>query len=268
MATDDLPDEWEIEGAWYLFTQAKEVIDEYIDGISASDVNHESPEYPRDISEEAIPIGNIEPLVQLTELLNQHQSTVYGTELSDRLDTSPAILSKIIHRSGYVKAKDAIQLLDRIRSFLLEIENSHAVATDSASDGSSPQSTKELTSPDVKTEKWVVVDHSKPVANLIESLTDTLEKIVHHLKTNNSLAELDAVSQLRIARLKAVLETTLKLLDAPMMEKGILKAAGEFSTEVAKDFAKDELKKGMGHLLSIAGDQLLKLYVIATERPF
>ncbi|MEH6742473.1 hypothetical protein [Hyphomonas sp.] len=266
MSTSDLPDEWEIEGAWSLYGQASEIVDQYVDGLSASDVNHDSPEYPRDHSEEAIPVGEIEPLVQLTELLNQYQRTAYGTELSERIDASPTILNKIIHRTGYLKPRDALRLLDGFRLLLTDIENSHAVSDNTVSDLSPPIENNEFVQR-VPVEKWVVVDQSEPVVTLIEELNRNLEHIILLLQQNNSLADLDSISQLRMARLKAMLETSLKLLDAPMMENGLLRATGEFTSNVAKEFAKDELKKGLGQLLNVAGEQLLKLYVILTERP-
>ena len=262
--SEPLPDEWEIEEAWRLFIAAKDVVEQYIDGLSSSDTNHDAPGLIDEHSYSSIPLSEFLELSQLAAMLNQYENTAYGSFLTERSGISPSVLSKILRSSGSVNAKDALDILDKFKSILIEIENDIG-----GTSGGDPENS--LTPPpkrqrsDIKTEAWVTVDGSSAVAELIHELTLNLEQVISILQKNNSLAELDGVAQLRMARLKAVLQTTLNLLDSPLIETGILHSASSIAKSAAEEFAKEELKKGLGVLMNVIHDKLIELYVVLTN---
>lgn len=267
MFSDDFPnDDWSLDLAWDYYARAKYEIDTLIERATSADVNLDGADSRFEDSQVTFPIGEIDSLVFLGNLLNKFDSTAYGSALAEETEISPVALSKVIKGRGYLTPHDAISLLDRLKTLLLKIENDvpdHSQFEEQAA--VTPESITEQTE-NMISEKWTPKSESAEVGQLIDALTRNLEDVVEIIQRNNSLAEMDGVSQLRLNRLKAVLKTALLILDAPMVETGLLKTASTLASEAGKEFVKDEMKKGLGNLLQIVSEQAMELYVKLTVR--
>ena len=253
-----IDDERDIEFAWSLYSEARAQLEENIDLLTSTEVNPDGEEYYSKIH-----LARFSPLTELANLLNGYDTTAYGSYLEDETEIAPAALSKLIKGQQHFSASSAIKILDSFKTLLTTIENNLAQTNDGFS-ANTPQS-KSIPHIDLNAEKWVPKSESAEVGKLIEKLTRHLEEIVDIFQRNNSLAELDGVNQLRIERLRSVLKTTLKLLDAPLIETGILKKASDLAGVAGKEFAKDEMKQGLSRLLNMVSDEALKIYLALTN---
>ncbi len=61
------------------------------------------------------------------------------------------------------------------------------------------------------------------------------------------------------AQLVAILETTLAVLKAPMLEPGLLKKAARVAKEIAEKTARKKVEEGLGVGLSYAAKKLWEL---------
>ena len=256
-------EEWDLDLAWDYYARAKQAVDSMIDQSTATDVNPTNPDPLYEEHQNSLPVGHIDDLVFLSNLLNHFESTAYGSELVREIDIHPSALSKVIKGKGFLSAPDAISLLDRIKTLLLKIEN-QAPEEDAIDHDVLSKSDTDQLKRSIAAEKWVARDASADVGRLIDDLTKNLEDVVEIMQRNNSLAELDGINQLRISRLKAVLKTTLNILESPMVEQGLLKTASKMAADAGKEFAKDEMKKGLSSLLDLISKQALELYVKIT----
>lgn len=267
MNSDQFPsDDWSLDLAWDYYARAKQEIDSLIEQSTSADVNPNHPDPDIEEWHLTVPVGQIDSLIFLSNLLNRFSSTAYGSALSDETEISPVTLSKVIKGKGFLAPSDAISLLDRLKTLLFKIENEAPEELGPVkAENSSPIALKSNPS-EIPAEKWSPQSESAEVGRLIDTLTQNLEDVVQIIQRNNSLAELEGVSLIRLNRLKAVLKTALVILEAPLVETGLLKKASELASEAGKEFAKDELKKGMSSLLQIISDQALELYIKLTMR--
>lgn len=265
MNSDEFPiDEWSLDLAWDYYARSKQAVDSLIDRSTATDVNPTNPDPFSEDFQNSIPISHIDELVFLSNLLNQFESTAYGSALAKEIDVSPSALSKVIKGKGFLSASDAISLLDRIKTLLLKIENETPQEEDHLENSAPNEESNTQETYSIEAERWIPSGTSAEVGRLIDVLTKNLEDVVEIMQRNNSLAELDGVNQLRVSRLKAVLRTTLNILDSPLVESGILKKASKLASDAGKEFAKDEMKKGLSSLLEQISKQALELYVKLT----
>ncbi len=68
--------------------------------------------------------------------------------------------------------------------------------------------------------------------------------------------EQQALTQLERAQLITILETTLAVLKAPMVETGLLKKAGKALSRVVRKAAEKKVEEGLGSLADMASNEI------------
>lgn len=244
-----IEDDWDLDHAWQLFAQATTEVDRLITDITQIDVVEDDHQFYNEIQ-----ISSLASTCALAVLLADFERSAYGTELVEETQISPTILNKLINSRGSLKPAEATHTIDQFRIVLNRIESDFVQRH--PSDSEPKEAGLQLSA-----EQWVEKGSSVDVRTLISELVSRLEAIIQIFETSNSLAETSGVSTIRMAELRAVMKTALAVLDAPLIERGLIKRAGAIAQEASESFAKDEIQRGLSFLLKEVGDKALELYV-------
>ena len=111
----------------------------------------------------------------------------------------------------------------------------------------------------IVTDSWVHTGHRKAVKEKILLLSTTLEETLELIINSNLPEDMRAISELERAQLVALLQTTLQMLKAPLVEKGLLRKLAEITGEISKKTAHKKAEQGLGSMLDRAGALLVDL---------
>ena len=83
-----------------------------------------------------------------------------------------------------------------------------------------------------------------------------LDEVIQRTRGANVPPEQQALTQLERAQLITILETTLAVLKAPMVETGLLKKAGKALSRVVRKAAEKKVEEGLGSLADMASNEI------------
>ena len=161
-----------------------------------------------------------------------------------------------------VDTKEAYILASKVVSFLRSIEGEFSEETipDSTSQEAKPEPEIEQSGPEVQAVQWIVLPHTSTIKEQITEIAILLDSIIDSARGSNLPESERALSDIERVQLIAILETALKLLKAPMVEKGLLKKSREGLWDVAKKTAQKRTEEGFGRLAE-EGAKLLELLI-------
>lgn len=108
-------------------------------------------------------------------------------------------------------------------------------------------------------DEWVYVKRGSRAKEIIVAVSELLDEAVFLAKTTNLPEDQAALTDIERAQLIAILETTLAVLKAPMVEPGLLKKTARIAREVAEKTAKKKVEEGLGFGLGLAAKKLAEL---------
>ncbi|OCJ15293.1 hypothetical protein A6U87_24420 [Rhizobium sp. AC44/96] len=98
----------------------------------------------------------------------------------------------------------------------------------------------------VWTERWVYVRRGSRAKEIIIDVSELLEEAILLAKTTNLPEAQAGLTDIERAQLIAILETTLAMLKAPMVEPGLLKKTARVANDVAQKAAKTKVEEALG----------------------
>jgi hypothetical protein len=146
--------------------------------------------------------------------------SAYDDPLPKVLRLPPALVRKFQKFSGSVKLKEAQMLVDRLRTYLRsmdqpddepdEVKNDLVISTPIAAKSAFPAI------------EWRSVPRTSEVKQQIAQVSQILDEIVARIQGSNNAPEDQYLTEIERRQLIAVLQTTLIVLKAPIVEKGLL----------------------------------------------
>jgi hypothetical protein len=182
------------------------------------------------------------------------------------LGINPSVANKLKNFDAKLRAPVMIAALGRARSYLRTLESEHGsdrpspeyeanqdLLIQELADAHPPQAIQ------VWTEQWVYVKRGSRTKEIIVAVSELLDEAVLLAKTTNLPEDQAALTDIERAQLIAILETTLAVLKAPMVELGLLKKTASIAREVAEKTAKKKVEEGLGFGLGLAAKKLAEL---------
>lgn len=179
---------------------------------------------------------------------------------------NPSLLNKLTNIDAKLRGPVMVAVLGRTRSYLRTLESEHG------GDGSFPeheenqdkliQEIADAHPPQpiqVWTEQWVYVRRGSRAKEINVHVSELLDEVVLLAKTTNLPEDQAALTNIERAQLIAILETTLAVLKAPMVEPGLLKKTARLAKEVAERTAKKKAEEALGAGLTHVAKRLLDL---------
>jgi hypothetical protein len=175
---------------------------------------------------------------------------------------------------GTIRIRDAQIIADRIRSYLRSLDqrtdNNDDFIVDETelvdellSSDSKPQAeaaTIQISANSLSfsfsAERWALIGSSGDAKAKIHAISHLLESIVEQSRSSNLPPEDQILTELERKQLIALLETVLAVLKAPMVEKSLLRRAGETLQRTAASAAEKGVQKGVGNLAEIAAQKI------------
>lgn len=166
---------------------------------------------------------------------------VSNTELSEQAGLGGTFFSTVARDGRKPKLANMLKALEAIT----------ATANDRLSDVDRAESSKNS--------GWVQNPHYSNSA-LTDKLQQDLLELIRQLKVSNSLSEVQEIDLLTRNSLIALLETTIALLKAPLIEKSIISQAGNSLKALSMKIASDSSAGFFGGLAGVAAAQLLSYF--------
>lgn len=162
-----------------------------------------------------------------------------------------------------VDRNDAYTLASKVTSFLRSIEGEFSEESESEAASPQSQTVSDLNQqPDLAlpADQWVLVTPNPSLKEQIAELSILLDSIIESIRGSNLPNSDRALSEIERAQLIAILETALKLLKAPMIEKGLLKKSRDGLLDAAKKTAQKQTEDGFERLAE-EGGRLLEILI-------
>lgn len=189
--------------------------------------------------------------------------SIYSSDLPSELNVPPSQLNKLTKIRGIIDAYSALNVANRIKSFLRTVESNHSI---SPIEETIPEEKSEnkTTIPDqksfsVNSSEWVLVKKSDSVQNHIHALINIFDNTITRINSSNLPPEEYFLNELERAQLIALLETTLNMLKSPMVETGMLKNVSTSLKDAAKKASNKKLQESFGSILSETSDLITNL---------
>jgi len=176
-----------------------------------------------------------------------------------------SVANKLKNIDAKLRAPVMIAALSRTRSYLRMLESEFGgkkLAVEHFERDQALQETIEahpLQPIQVWTEQWVYVKQGSRAKQIINEVSELLDEAVLLAKTTNLPQDQAALTDIERAQLIAILETTLAVLRAPMLEPGLLKKTARLATEIAEKTAKNNAEEALGMGLRFAAKKLWEL---------
>ncbi len=201
----------------------------------------------------------IEHILELSEVIVQLLDLSSTAYVENGLGINSALLSKFVKMRGAVPLHQAKAIASRLRTLLRSMDQASAPAparrTREAAKPTPPK--KELIV--VAGQRWVSVGSSSQTKIKIAAISALLETIIEQTTRSNAPPEDQALSELERQQLIAVLETALNVLKSPLVEKGLLKKAGDMLEESAGKAVEKGVQEGLVGLMTAAGKRIFDL---------
>lgn len=209
-------------------------------------------------------------LAHISDACIEFLESGYYSEIAKRLNLPPKLVNQFVRNFGPVTVKDATILGSKLLSYakslegsISELDTSQSKATNKRELARSPNSVS-FEALRVDAVQWVQVPRSNSVQELISTASTLMESIVV-LSNSSNLPDAERVlTKIERAQLVAILETTLAILKAPMIEKGLLKKAGKGLGEVVEQVARKKSEAALGELATQAVKALGELLKLLT----
>lgn len=188
---------------------------------------------------------------------------VYGTDVPRALGVRPELIQKFYRRREPIPRADAFKLADRTLTYLRSIEGRFVAgeAKGEAAPRVTPPMPPVVTPPapvlaPIPATLWQPVPDVLTLKQKITKLAELLEEFIAAAKGSNLPAGQGALTEIERAQLIALLETALRLLGAPLVEKSLFKKAREALKKVVAKTAEKEVEEGLGKLADGVQDAL------------
>ena len=159
----------------------------------------------------------------------------------------PVMIAVLSHTQGYLRKLKEVHAADASRTEKLDDRFLEVAAAHP------PQAIQ------IWTEQWVFVKGGSRAKEIIMAVTELLEEAVLLAKANNLPEDQAALTDIERAQLIAILETTLAMLKAPMVEPGLLKKTATIAKEIAQRTAKKKAEDALGTGLGYAAKKIAEL---------
>jgi hypothetical protein len=189
-----------------------------------------------------------------------------GAGILNSVGISSSILNKLKNLDGRVSASVMTAALERLRTFLRRLESEFGGSTVPEDD--TDERLRDLDTMVERhppkpvaawTEQWVYVPPRSKAKALIAELSELLDELVLIAKSTNLPEDQAALTDIDRAQLVALLETTLAVFKAPMVEPGLLKKLQRTATDAAMETIKSKTELALGEGLSAVAARLLEL---------
>jgi hypothetical protein len=181
----------------------------------------------------------------------------------DDLGINPSLAPKLKDIDARVRGPVMVTVLSHTQGYLRKLKEDHAADASQTEklDGRFLEvATAHPPEPiQVWTEQWVFVRRGSRAKEIITDVSELLEEAVLRAKTNNLSEDQAALTDIERAQLIAILETTLAMLRAPMVEKGLLKKTARVGADVAQKAAKAKIEEALGATLGYAAKKIGEL---------
>lgn len=205
------------------------------------------------------------PMTYIPEAVSVFMEFEMNGVLQD-LGINPSVTNKLKNFDAKLRAPVMIAALSRARSYLRTLESEHGGdKRDAEQDVNQDVRTQDIAAAhppqpiQVWAEQWVYVQRGSRAKEIIAAVSELLDEAVLLAKTTNLPEDQAALTDIERAQLIAILETTLAVLKAPMVEPGLLKKTARIAREVAEKTAKKKIEEGLGFGLGLAAKRLAEL---------
>jgi hypothetical protein len=185
-----------------------------------------------------------------------YSNTAY---VENSLGINSSLLSKFVKMRGTIHRQQALMVAERIRTYLKSENNGKdyiEVETAVLPTTVTPP-LKDVVF--VQAEAWSFVPDEPTIKDKIGDVSKLLDSIIRQVRSSNLPVEEQALTEIERQQLIAILETALNLLRSPIVEKGMIKKAGELLTKSAKQATEKQVQEGVGRLMGVGAKLLLEL---------
>jgi len=201
--------------------------------------------------------GDYPDLLELLYELNDWARTATPT-LAAALHTNAALLNKFFNQKKPVRVRTAQKIADNIVTHLRA--QAPRLKTIRIEKPSREEPKREIVPALViQPVEWKLLVRTPDLQDQINEVTRLVGEITRHAKTANLPPGERALSEIERAQLIAVLETALAVLKAPMVEKGLLKKAGNLAKRAAAKAAEKQVEIAFGTASGLVGTAILEL---------
>jgi hypothetical protein len=160
--------------------------------------------------------------------------------LAKRLGISEVVFDRLLERSGIAPAKEVQNVSAAIYDYLPAILQPPPDISDQ------PPFT-------VNAVQWVTVAGADELSTAIAEAIFLIGEVVQHLEVTNLPPDARALTEIERAQLIIVLETALRMLKAPMVEKGLLRTARTMLKNVAEKAVEKQAELALSAAASALG---------------
>lgn len=191
-----------------------------------------------------IPVRDMRPLCHVLNELAGWDSSAYRTDLPQVLGFSPTTINKFLKRDGSVRLPEARALANRTVSYLKSLDQ----ASDDEDEDADLMPVPAPTIVRFEAMEWVSIPQTRDNKAKIAEVTRILEDLVKCVATSNTLAAEPVLSDMERQQLIAILKVALKILESPMVEKGLLLQLRQKLQKAAVGTAEKKVQEGIGML--------------------
>ncbi len=188
----------------------------------------------------------------------------------DELGIDAQALDKLERAHGRLRQPAALNAATRMRTHLLNLDRDFApyAQTDPADPPAPEQefdptdaveTSDTPTATVVRAVAWRSVPDRHNVRSAIASVSSQLDDICEQVQRANLPDGEQALTRIERAQLIAILQTAIAILQAPMVERGLLARAGKSLGDAAAKTAEREVQQGLGAMMGIARKELFEL---------
>lgn len=192
----------------------------------------------------------------------------YNSDLPSQLGIPASTFRKLTVRGSkrFIRRESLVIVVERLRTFLKTLESSTTIRSlETAPVSELTPEKREPASTDIKkihrveSEHWVQLHRDSDNQEKISSVALILESIVLQVSHSNVPAEEQLLSDIEKAQLVAILETALALLQAPMVEVGLLRNLSNRLKQLGQKSAEKKVQEGLERLADEGSERLIDL---------
>ncbi len=172
-----------------------------------------------------------------------------------RLSISRTTLNKFLKMEGRVELSTARKVADRVRTFIRSLDQTTA-STEPAPLLAAPKRARKRS---FKADTWAVVVPSSEIKQKIVLVSELLDSIVSQLDRANLSEGEQVLTKIEREQLIATLRTTLKVLEAPMVERGLLRRTGRQLKKISERAFERQVQEGLGNVMREGSEKITSL---------
>ncbi len=214
------------------------------------------------IKAEQVSLDEVGDLCFVLSELHDHR-TAY-TDTGPSLAISPSVLTRYVKFHPTYSTSEARLVARRVRSFLRSQDQAtreRALPDTPPQPGPPPPETKQDPAPvlDIAAEGWRYVGPSGDLKAKILALSSLLDSIITVIEKSNQPPSEQVLTQLERNQLIVILETTLAVLKAPMVERGLLAKLRKTLGRTAAKATEHQAEQAVGSLAGLAVERITDL---------